>query len=106
MVGHGLVQSDRAAQSVGHSILRGQDKGKRMLQGTRMRVLGSMSGTSLDGVDAAVIETDGEAVFDFGPAAYRPYSVRMASGLAACTSPFRLCLGRRDTKTSSSLWET
>jgi anhydro-N-acetylmuramic acid kinase len=32
-----------------------------------------MSGTSLDGVDAAVIETDGETVQSFGPVEYRPY---------------------------------
>ncbi len=48
-----------------------------------MRVLGAMSGTSLDGVDAAVIETDGETVFDFGPAAYRPYSVSEQATLRA-----------------------
>jgi anhydro-N-acetylmuramic acid kinase len=30
--------------------------------------LGLMSGTSLDGVDAALIRTDGEAITDFGPA--------------------------------------
>ncbi|MFN3992151.1 MAG: anhydro-N-acetylmuramic acid kinase [Tabrizicola flagellatus] len=36
--------------------------------------LGAMSGTSLDGVDAAMIKTDGHAVFAFGPSAYRPYS--------------------------------
>ena len=40
----------------------------------RMRALGAMSGTSLDGVDAAVIETDGEQVFAFCETAYRPYS--------------------------------
>lgn len=45
-----------------------------MLKGTRLRVLGAMSGTSLDGVDAAVIETDGVEVFEFGDSAYRPYS--------------------------------
>jgi anhydro-N-acetylmuramic acid kinase len=33
-----------------------------------------MSGTSLDGVDAAMVLTDGEAIFDFGPHAYRPYT--------------------------------
>ena len=33
-----------------------------------------MSGTSLDGVDAAVIETDGEQIFSFGPAATVPLS--------------------------------
>jgi anhydro-N-acetylmuramic acid kinase len=32
-----------------------------------------MSGTSLDGVDAAVIETDGERIEAFGPVEYRPY---------------------------------
>ncbi len=29
--------------------------------------LGFMSGTSLDGIDAAIIETDGEKIFKFGP---------------------------------------
>jgi anhydro-N-acetylmuramic acid kinase len=38
-----------------------------------MWVLGLMSGTSLDGVDAAVIETDGEHVSAFGPARTMPY---------------------------------
>jgi anhydro-N-acetylmuramic acid kinase len=33
-----------------------------------------MSGTSLDGVDAAVIETDGERIAGFGPTCYRPYA--------------------------------
>lgn len=42
--------------------------------GRVMRVLGAMSGTSLDGVDAAVIDTDGERISGFGPTAYRPYS--------------------------------
>jgi anhydro-N-acetylmuramic acid kinase len=37
--------------------------------------LGAMSGTSLDGVDAAMIKTDGHAVFAFGPSAFRPYSL-------------------------------
>ncbi len=35
--------------------------------------IGLMSGTSLDGVDAAVIETDGERIFNFGPTFCRPY---------------------------------
>jgi anhydro-N-acetylmuramic acid kinase len=33
-----------------------------------------MSGTSLDGVDAALIRTDGERIENFGPTYYRPYS--------------------------------
>lgn len=36
--------------------------------------LGAMSGTSLDGVDAALIETDGVAISSFGGSAYRAYS--------------------------------
>jgi anhydro-N-acetylmuramic acid kinase len=39
-----------------------------------MRAIGLMSGTSLDGVDAALIETDGETIRDFGPSLYRPYT--------------------------------
>lgn len=35
--------------------------------------LGTMSGTSLDGVDAAMVLTDGVQVFEFGESAYRPY---------------------------------
>lgn len=38
------------------------------------KALGLMSGTSLDGVDAAVIETDGETVFGFGNTYFRPYT--------------------------------
>jgi len=39
-----------------------------------VRAIGLMSGTSLDGVDVALIETDGERVQGFGPTGYRPYS--------------------------------
>ncbi len=45
-----------------------------MLKKDAIWALGTMSGTSLDGVDAAMILTDGETIFDFGPAAFRPYS--------------------------------
>ncbi len=36
--------------------------------------IGLMSGTSLDGVDAALLETDGETEITFGPAHHRPFS--------------------------------
>jgi len=39
-----------------------------------IRAVGMMSGTSLDGVDIALIETDGHAIRQFGPTGYRPYT--------------------------------
>ena len=36
--------------------------------------LGTMSGTSLDGVDAALVLTDGHTITEFGASAYRPYT--------------------------------
>jgi len=43
--------------------------------------LGAMSGTSLDGVDAAVVVTDGITIRGFGDKAYRPYSAQEAAVL-------------------------
>ncbi|AWM77589.1 anhydro-N-acetylmuramic acid kinase [Phenylobacterium parvum] len=37
-----------------------------------MRILGFMTGTSLDGIDMAILETDGETLHAFGPAAEAP----------------------------------
>ena len=51
--------------------------GQGRREGTRAMMLtaiGLMSGTSLDGVDVALIETDGKRVKAFGPSGYRPYS--------------------------------
>lgn len=45
-----------------------------MLNAKAIRVVGAMSGTSLDGVDAAELVTDGHDILAFGPSAYRAYS--------------------------------
>ncbi len=41
-------------------------------QGNVMKVLGFMTGTSLDGIDMAIIDTDGESQLTFGPWAEMP----------------------------------
>lgn len=51
--------------------------------------LGAMSGTSLDGVDAALVLTDGIELFDFGRTAYRAYT-------DAERMVIRAALGQRD----------
>ena len=45
-----------------------------MLKGDPVWALGAMSGTSLDGVDAAMILTDGARIVEFGASDYRPYT--------------------------------
>lgn len=58
-----------------------------MLKSKMVKALGAMSGTSLDGVDAAVLVTDGEKIHSFGDSDYRAYSpderevIRAAFGL-------------------------
>jgi len=54
-----------------------------------MRIIGTMSGTSLDGVDAAVIETDGIDILGFGPSAFRPYSEEERAVLRAALGSWR-----------------
>lgn len=49
------------------------------------RALGLMSGTSLDGVDAAIIETDGEKIHAFGPSLTLPYTLERRSVLQDAT---------------------
>ena len=61
-----------------------------------LRALGLMSGTSVDGVDVALIETDGERVAEFGPSLTVPYPdearriIRAAFGATAETQTTRV----------------
>jgi anhydro-N-acetylmuramic acid kinase len=43
------------------------------LKNKKYRCLGLMSGTSLDGIDLAYLETDGHQILKIGPSSYRPY---------------------------------
>ena len=58
-----------------------------MTESEAIWVLGTMSGTSLDGVDAALLKTDGERIVAFGRHGYRPY-------LEAERAAIRAALGR------------
>ncbi|WP_458761103.1 anhydro-N-acetylmuramic acid kinase [Afipia sp. TerB] len=55
-----------------------------------LTAIGLMSGTSLDGVDVALLKTDGERLGSFGPTGYRAYSAAeralLREALAAATA--------------------
>ena len=53
------------------------------MQQLRKRAIGLMSGTSADGVDAALIETDGEQVFATGPYAFVEYATEERNQILA-----------------------
>jgi anhydro-N-acetylmuramic acid kinase len=54
-----------------------------------MRVLGFMSGTSLDAVDMAVLDTDGEEISAFGPAGEHPLSKETRTVVLEATNAAR-----------------
>jgi anhydro-N-acetylmuramic acid kinase len=58
--------------------------------------LGLMSGTSMDGVDAALIRTDGEGIAEFGPTLFQPYGDEERSVLRAALKDARGMTGRDD----------
>jgi anhydro-N-acetylmuramic acid kinase len=60
------------------------------------RALGLMSGTSMDGIDVALLETDGEHVLQQGPAAGFPYPAEVRAQLRNGLSTARTLQSRND----------
>jgi anhydro-N-acetylmuramic acid kinase len=54
--------------------------------GPSVLAIGLMSGTSQDGVDVALIDTDGETIGQFGATAFRPYSTAERTLLRKATA--------------------
>lgn len=62
---------------------------------TLYRAIGLMSGTSMDGIDVALIESDGETVVRFGPTAEIPYDEADRAMLRAAIEEARTLRDRR-----------
>lgn len=66
------------------------------------RIIGLMSGTSMDGVDAALIETDGERVLGFGPALMVRYTPEQRAVLRAAIAA---AMGEGEGSTNAAIAE-
>lgn len=61
------------------------------------RALGIMSGTSMDGVDLALLDTDGESIHEFGASLSVPFADDLRRDLAgALTTPLQALMVERD----------
>jgi anhydro-N-acetylmuramic acid kinase len=69
---------------------------RKGLMGKHMRALGLMSGTSMDGIDVALIDTDGDRELRHGPAASFPYPSETKVKLRAALKEARALKSRAD----------
>lgn len=67
-----------------------------MTEGAAKTAIGLMSGTSLDGIDVALLRTDGEALIERGPAGNYPYPPEFRRRLAAGLETARRIVRRED----------
>lgn len=58
--------------------------------------LGLMSGTSMDGIDIAMLRTDGESAIEMGPALFVPYEAAFRKRLEAGLETAKAIVGRDD----------
>ena len=63
----------------------------KVFMGKLQRALGLMSGTSMDGIDVALLDTDGDRDLRHGPAASYPYPADIRVKLRAALARRRRC---------------
>ena len=61
-----------------------------------LRAIGLMSGTSMDGIDVAALETDGETVARTGPSLFVPYDARFRRRIEDALETAKTIVGRQE----------
>ena len=66
--------------------------------------VGAISGTSMDGIDVALIRSDGEARLEAGPGATYPYPAEVAAELRAVVADEATCHDEEAVRRRRSRW--